>query len=228
MLNLFGTERFVSKVRKIARQASSQTDLPIVANQLLGCLGSDASTYECGIVYAAVAHTYGKDLHRYAENAMMYAQKALSNELAVAECCEMYMLIVCAHDVRRKSAKEDERIIRDRQGVFIIKGLSYVFDHLRSDTRCSPPSVGKYDVDALDSQYAAIALEHDRQIRARDYILLQNRLIDFCDEFCRRMLSLYGEDVIKGGKLESLMEAACVSAEKKKRISRCLNVLSTR
>lgn len=215
---LCGNEDFASKIQKISKQSLSRKEISQGKDRLIGCLNESSTSAERGIVYAAIAGVYGHDLHRFAFDAIRYARKALTNDLDIIEECKQHLIVACAQDVLVRDGKIDAIGAKKARGVCLIHGLSFVLDHLSND-KCVPlTSVGKFEADASDPRHGELVRRHAEQMKARNHIRLQNQLIYYRDEFCVRLIELYGVKLLQETEFRMLLDEIRATSEKKREI----------
>lgn len=221
---LCGDEDFSLKVQRIAKQTLVRKEIPLAEGRLMVCLNESSTTTERGIVYAAIAGVYSHDLQRCAVDAIRYAQKALTNELGIVEACQQHLIVACAQDVLLRNGKIDDGGRKKALGGSLVRGLSFVLDHLPNDNDKRVPltSVGKFELDSSDPLQGELERHHAEQLKIRNTILLQNKLIDFRDEFSFRLIGLYGENLMQQVEFCSLLDDVCAIPAKKRRIMLCI------
>ena len=152
-----------------------------------------------------------------------YARKALTNDLDIIEECKQHLIVACAQDVLVRDGKIDAIGAKKARGVCLIHGLSFVLDHLSND-KCVPlTSVGKFEADASDPRHGELVRRHAERMKARNHIRLQNQLIYYRDEFCVRLIELYGVKLLQETEFKMLVDEIRATSEKKREIIMCMS-----
>lgn len=222
LTNALGKDELASSIKRILRQSSLTNDISSVERQLVACLDENSTSEDRGLVYAAIAEAYGRDLQRHAMPAMRCAQIALSNDLSVIDTCRQNLLLACAQTVLAGKGEDNGAVAVSECGRTLVRSLSYVLDHQSSEEDVSSKYVGKYDCGSSGLEEKAFEVRHEEEEKARSSVLLQNKLAFFRDEFCWRLIELYGYGVLEDEMFKSVLDEARLTPKRKQQVIACV------
>jgi hypothetical protein len=167
-----------------SRVASEQHPPEKVEAWCLQLLTDSASPLDRGRVYSFIASVYAKDMSRYHAKVIEYCRKALGTELDAVGACEIHLLWGQALELEHRGPDgQYSRDARSEIGAQYLEGIKVILKQSTPERMQGPPAVGRFHFDgpANDQRQQELSRKHDEQVKARNRVLAQNKLVQLRD-----------------------------------------------
>jgi len=199
----------IEAICHVAALNTSATNYDNYEKQLLQLASGKVTSEDRGTVFAAIAEIYGHSMENFSEKTVYYSKAALNERISILKSCDLYLLSGNAMEATgRREIGVISSMAFSNSAKLYVQGLDFALEHLQTNKMVPPPSVGKFDVEPTDPQYQNVVRLHEEQVTARNKILEQNQLINFRDEFKRRLLLLYSLKVPSMPSLDKIVSDA--------------------
>lgn len=174
------------------KRTGAAEDMAQLEKEALDLLDENSTDKERLKVYESVAFMYANNGINQPSKVIEYCEKALKYEIDEPKACQLY--VYWGEALERKFAENNiDAHIKEDIVIPYLKGLNIVASRQIEHEKQDIPAVGKYRYDGPkeDSEYQRLLEKHAEEIAARQYVMFQNKLIEYRKILIDKCVSLY-------------------------------------
>ena len=163
--------------------------------EALDLLDENSTDKERLKVYESVAFMYANNGMNQPYKVIEYCEKALKHPVDELKACQLY--VYWGEALERKTVKNNgiDTYVREDIAVPYLNGLNIVASRQIEHEKQNIPAVGRYQYHGSkeDPEYQRLLEKHAEEIAVRQYVMFQNKLIEYRKILIDKCVSLYAQ-----------------------------------